>query len=217
MFVGGPALLSKSNLLSVNTINSTTLTISLKTTLLGVTLDFNLNFSYLISCTIQTSNFYIQAIKQVRKFVPLAITVTPTVSSVISSLDCCNFLLCGLPAYVFFKLQSLQNHAAKIVLQTDYFSCFRTCFARLHWLPVDQRSEFSLMWLVVNIFTTGQPAYSHDLLSIRHPHESLRSSQSGPLFYQPLSSNLLAHRFFRLLLLTYGTIFHPICARQTPC
>ena len=166
MFVGSPSLPSKSNLPSVINLDSTTLTISSKITLLGVTLDFNLNFSYLISCTIQTSKFYIQAIKQVRQLVPLAITVTLTVSSFISSLDCCNSLLCGLPAYVFFKLQSLQNHAAKIVLQTDYFSSFRTCFARLHWLPVDQRSEFSLMWLVVNIFTTCQPAYSHDFLSV---------------------------------------------------
>ena len=78
MFVGSPALLFKSNLPSVTTLDSTTLTISSKITLFGVSLDSNINFSHFISRTIQTSNFHTQAIKQLHKirFLPTAATLS---------------------------------------------------------------------------------------------------------------------------------------------
>ena len=119
-------------------------------------------------------------------------------------------------ATAYVSIQSLQNHADKIVLQADCFTS-RSCLDRLHWLLVAQRSNFKLMWLVANILTTGQPAYLHDLLSIRRPHESFRSSQSGPLLHQPVSSNLFAHRSFPILPLAYGTLFHTTSARQPRC
>ena len=55
MFVGSSALLSKSNPPSVITLDNTNLTISSKSTLLGVTSDSNLNFSHFVSRTIHTS------------------------------------------------------------------------------------------------------------------------------------------------------------------
>ena len=67
MFVGSSRVLAKYNLSSVVTFDGTTLPISSKLKILGVTLDSNLNFAHFISQIIQSSNFHIHAIKQVRK------------------------------------------------------------------------------------------------------------------------------------------------------
>ena len=79
MFVGSSRLLAKYNLPSVVTLDGTTLPISSKLKILGVTLDSNLNFAHFISQIIQSFNFHIYAIKQVRKFLPLS-TVNASLS-----------------------------------------------------------------------------------------------------------------------------------------
>ena len=141
MFVGSSRLLAKYNLSSVVTLDGTTLPISSKLKILGVTLDSNLNFAPFFSQIIQSSNFHIYAIKQVRKFLPLSTANALFISLVLSRLDYCNSLLCG----SFMQTSSLQNHAAKTVLQADYFSSSSDCLDRLHWLPISQRCKFKLL------------------------------------------------------------------------
>ena len=124
MFAGSSRLLAKYYLPSVVTLDGTTLPISSKLKILGVTLDSNLNFAHFISQIIQSSNFHIYAIKRVRKFLPLSTANALFISLVLSRLDYCNSLLCGQPSYPLCKLQALQNHAAKTVLRADYFFNF---------------------------------------------------------------------------------------------
>ena len=179
MFVGSSRLLAKYNLPSVVTLDGTTLSMSSKLKILGVTLDSNLNFAHFISQIIQSSNFYIYAIKQVRKFLLLSTANALFISLVLSRLNYCNSLLCGQPNYLLCKLQALKNHAAKTVLQADYFSFSSDCLDRLHWLPVSQRCKFKLLWLIACTLKLEQPAYLFDLLSIRHTRQPLRSLHSG--------------------------------------
>ena len=116
MFVGSSRLLAKYNLPSVVTFDGTTLPIYSKLKILGVTLDSNLNFAHFISQIIQSSNFHIYAIKQVRKFLSLSNANALFISLVFSRLDYCNSLRCGQPNYLLCKLQALQNHAAKLII-----------------------------------------------------------------------------------------------------
>ena len=190
MFVGSSRLLEKYNLSSVVTFDGTTLPISSKLIILGVTLDSNLNFAYFISQIIQSSNFHIYAIKQVRKFLPLSTANALFISLVLSRLDYCNSLLCGQPNYLLRKLQALQNHAAKSVLQANYFNSSSDCLDRLHWLPVSQRCKFKLLWLIACTLKLEQPAYLFDFLSIRHTSQPLKSLHSGLQLHQPVSSGL---------------------------
>ena len=178
------------------TLDGTTLPISSKLKILGVTLDLNLNFAHFISQIIQSSNFYIYAIKKVRKFLPFSTANAFFISLVLSRLDYCNFLLCGQLNYLLCKLQALQNHAVKTVLQADYFSSSSDCLGRLHWLPVSQRCKFKLLWLIACTLKLEQPAYLFDLLSIRHTRQPLRSLHSGLQLHQPVSSGLFTSRSF---------------------
>ena len=196
MFVGSSRLLAKYNLSSVVTLDGTTLPISSKLKILGFTLDSNLNFAHFISQIIQSSNFHIYAIKQVRKFLPLSTANALFISLVLFRLDYCNSLFCGQPNYLLCILQALQNHAAKTVFQADYFSSSSDCLYRLHWLPVSQRCKFKLPWLIACTLKLEQPAYLIDLLSIRHTRQPLRSLHSGLQLHQPVSSGLFTSRPF---------------------
>ena len=193
MFVGSCRFLAKYNLPSVVTLDGTTLPISSKLKILGVTLDSNLNFAHFISQIIQSSNCHIYVIKQVGKFLALPTANALFISLVLSKLDYCNSLLCGQPTYLLCKLQALQNHVAKTVLQADYFSSSRDCLDHLHWLPVSQRCKFKLLWLIACTLKLEQPAYLFDLLSITH---TLSSLHSGLQLHQPVSSGLFTSRSF---------------------
>ena len=196
MFFGSSRLLAKYNLFSVVILDGTTLPISSKLKILDVTLDSNLNIAHFISQEIQSCKFHIHSTKQVRKFLPLATSNVFFISLVLSRLDYCNSLLCGQPNYLSCKLQALQNHVTKTVLQADCFSSSSDCLDRLHWLPVSQRCKFKILWLIACTLKLEQPAYRLDLLSIRYTRQPLRSLHSGLQLHQPVSSGLFTSRSF---------------------
>ena len=105
MFVGSPALLFESNLSGVITSHKTLSKIKP----LCVIFDSTLNFSHFSLRITQTSSFHIQAMKQVRNPSLLTTTVSLTISLVLLRSDYYNFLHCGLPVYVFFKLHLLAS------------------------------------------------------------------------------------------------------------
>ena len=196
MFVGSTILLSKSNLPTEVIFDGTTLSVTSKLKILGVTLDSRLNFTHFVSQIIQASNFHLHAIRQARKFLPFDTAVALNISLVLSRIDYCNSFLCRLPNCLISKLQSLQNRASKTVLQADYYSSSRTVLDRLHWLPVALGAQFKLLWLTANILYFNQPDYLYERLSIRQTPESLRSSNSDLWLHQPVSSNSFLYRSF---------------------
>ena len=69
MFVGSPIF------------DGTTLSVTSKLKILGVTLDSRLNFTHFVSQIIQASNFHLHAIRQARKFLPFDTAVALIISS----------------------------------------------------------------------------------------------------------------------------------------
>ena len=173
------SLLSKYNLFSAVILDGNTLSLSSNLKILGVTLDSYLNFSHLLFPIIYSSYFYIQAMKQVRKFIPLATANALTISLVFYRLNYCSFPFCGQPTYLLRKLQSIKNHAAKTVLQADYFSSSSERLDCLHWLPVFKKCKFKYFCLMACVLKLKQPTYLFDLFSIRLTNQPLRSMPSG--------------------------------------
>ena len=208
MFVGSPILLSKSNLPTEVIFDGTTLSVTSKLKILGVTLDSRLNFTHFVSQIIQSSNFHLHAIRQARKFLPSDTAVALIISLVLSRIDYCNSLLCRLPNCLISKLQSLQNRAAKTALQADYYSSSHTCLDRLHWLPVVLRAQFKLLWLTANILYFN----ARLIYMTVFPLDRLLSLSGLPtLVYAYISLSLLNLSYIapsRILPLTYGTLFH---------
>ena len=193
MFVSSPIHLSKSNRFTEVIFDGTNLSVSSKLKILGETFDPSLNFTHTVFQDMQTSNFHLHAIKQVRKFLSFSIAVALTISLVLSRLDYCNYI-CELPNCLFSKLQSLRNSVAKSALQADYYSSSHARF-------IDCGSY--KLWLTANILYFTQPAYLYELFSIRQAFESLKSSNSGLWLHQPV----FLKAFFISLFFAYRSSF----------
>ena len=95
-----------------------------------------------------------------------------------SRLDYCNSLFRSLSKFNLHRLQSIQNSAARIVTNSSKYTRITLVLRKLHWLPVQFRSEFKLATLVYKFIHTGFPKYFAPYLSMYHNTYNTRRSQS---------------------------------------
>ena len=120
-------------------VNNTEIEHADKIKYLGVTLDQRLNLKQHMTSKCQTAMLNIQQIKNIRHLLTQEATEILVLGTVMSHLDYCNSILAGLPDVDIFKMQHIQNIAAKIVVSNDVNmkgSNSRSILVKLHWLPI---------------------------------------------------------------------------------
>ena len=132
---------------------------------LGVWFDSDFSFSKHVqnvckSCFIQLRDFI-----NIRQFLTQDAAVSVANGFVSSQLDYCNSLFRSLSKFNLHKLQSIQNSAARIVTNSSKYTRITLVLRKLHWLPVQFRSEFKLATLVYKLIHTGFPKYFAPYLS----------------------------------------------------
>ena len=142
----------------------------------GLTLDFS--FSKHVqnvckSCFIQLRDF-----RNIRQFLTQDAAVSVANAFVSSQLDYCNSLFRSLSKFNLHRLQSIQNSAARIVTNSSKYTLITPVLKKLHWFPVQFRSEFKLATLVYKFIHTGFPKYFAPYLSTYHTTYNTRRSQS---------------------------------------
>ena len=108
---------------------------------LGVFFDQVLSLRQHVFYTSRACRFHLRNISRIRKYIPQDISIVLIKSLVMSRLDYYNGLLYGLPKFIVFGLQAVQNSAACFVTEErllDHDSMSRALI-ELHWLPVDKR------------------------------------------------------------------------------
>ena len=124
-----------------------TVALSSKIKLLGVTLDGNINFNDQVKNVCRVSFFYIHALRHIRP------SLTEEMSNVVacalfqSRVDYANSLYTGMSSVNFDKLQLAQNTLARIVTLTRKRDHIQPSLNRLHWLPIRQRVDFKVALL----------------------------------------------------------------------
>ena len=104
--------------------------------------------------------------------VPATTFQTLIVSLVLSRLDYGNAVLAGLPAYLFRRLQSVMNAAARLIYGLRHSDHISDALISLHWLRTQERVQFKTAVLMYKA-THG----TADLPGRR----SLRSALLGPI------------------------------------
>ena len=72
--------------------------------------------------------------------------------SFVLGLDSCNSLLIDINCDQMYRLQKVQNHAAKIGFRESRYEHFRPLLKALHWLPAKDRINYKKAIFVVHLF-----------------------------------------------------------------
>ena len=124
---------------------------------LGVWFDSDFSFSKHIQnfckgCFIQLRDF-----RNIRQILTQDAAVSVANAFVSSRLDYCNSLFRSLSKFNRHRLQSIQNSAARIVTNSSKYARTTLVLGKLHWLPIQFRSDFKLATLVYKFVHTGFP------------------------------------------------------------
>ena len=133
--------------------------ISSEIKLLGVIIYNTLSFDQHISSTAKQCNIHIKAIKHIRKCLTFQTALNLALALITSRLDYCNSLLYFLPSTSIIKLQKIQNHIARIVLNCEVFTPATQCLDKLHWFTIPKRLIFKIAALSYNCHLSKPPEY----------------------------------------------------------
>ena len=101
----------------------------------------------------------------------------------------------SLSKFNLYRLQSIQNSAARIVTNSSKYTRITPILRKLHWLPVQFRSDFKLATLVFKFIHTGFPKYFASYLSTYHTTYNTRRSQSVANFLNVPKFQPTIHKF----------------------
>ena len=113
----------------------------------GVWLDENLMMDKHVNSIIAHSYKLLKNIGRIRNILTNKYTET-LVHAVISRLDYCNSLFVNMSKRNIFKLQKVQNAAARLVVKGKKQCSITSVFNELHWLKIEERIVFKVLLLV---------------------------------------------------------------------
>ena len=94
----------------------------------------------------RAARFHLRNISRIRRYIPKESCKLVVQSLVTSRLDYSNGLLYGLPKSAVSILESVQNSAARIVTKTATREHITSALKELHWLPVDRRIQYKMLY-----------------------------------------------------------------------
>ncbi len=97
-----------------------------------------------------------------------------------SRLDSCNALLGGCSARLIYKLQMVQNAAARVLTKTRKYDHISPVLSTLHWLAIKHRIDFKILLITYKAMNGLAPQYLSRLLSHYSPPRLLRSKKLWP-------------------------------------
>jgi len=148
---------------------------------IGVTFDSVLNFERHITDICKSYYFNIRNIYRIRKFLSTEHTKILVNVFVISILENCNLLQCGLPCSLLHELQLVQNCAARLSLGGGKCDHITPLLRELHWLPVEHRINLKFLLITFKALNDLAPSYISSLLHLYIPNRLLRSSSKFQL------------------------------------
>ena len=132
-----------------------------------------------VSNSVKLANWNIHAIRQ---YLSPQSTQQLVHAFVTSHLDNCNSLLFRLPNNQIYRLQKVQNAAARLVTNSRRSSHITPVLKSLHWLPVQQRIIYTILLFTYRALNELAPEYISSLVTpFTTSRSGLRSSNGSRL------------------------------------
>ena len=143
---------------------------------LEVIFDKCVKLDYHISSVCKSTYFHLRNICGIRSILSNDACAQLFHSLVTGRLDYCNSLLYGLPDNSLYRLQKIQNTAARILACLPRFSHISATLFDLHWLPIRYKITFKICILTYQAYHRTAPSYLCDLIV---PYVNTRSLRSN--------------------------------------
>ena len=101
----------------------------------------------------------LKRISRIRRYLNSACCEQLVHAFVSSRLDYCNSLLIGLPDKDIFKIQRIQNSAARLVTKAKKRDHITPVLRKLHWLTIDKRIVFKVLIITYKALHGLPPKY----------------------------------------------------------
>ena len=118
----------------------------------------------------------IRSIGRIRKYLSADSFKRLVNTLVTSRIDYTNSILYGSTDYDLNKLQRLQNTAARLIKGAKKNDHIMPILEEIHWLPIRYRIQFKILLLVYKCLHGLAPQYLTELIKLRCPPRTLRSS-----------------------------------------
>ncbi|CAJ0962950.1 unnamed protein product [Ranitomeya imitator] len=171
-------------------INEITLSPVPKIRCLGVTLDSALSFKPHIQALATSCRLQLKNISRIRPFLNPHSTKMLMHALIISRLDYCNILLCGLPSNTLTPPQAILNSAARLINLSPRYTPASPLCKSLHWLPISQRIQFKLLTLIYKAIHNLSPPYISTLISQYLPSHAVLEKAMHKCILKPLKGHI---------------------------
>ena len=126
---------------------------------LGVLIDSSLTMSEHVNALTKSCFFQLRQIRTIKRCLPRNARETLVRAFVSSRLDYCGTLLYNIGEGLLTKLRSVQNAAARLILDARKYDHATPLLKDLHWLPIRQRIDFRVSSLVYKCLHNMAPSY----------------------------------------------------------
>ena len=142
---------------------------------LGVTFDKTLSMNDHVNLVCKSGFYHIKNLWRIRKFLNLEQSNIAAHAYISSKLDYGNALLGGAPKCQIYKLQLVQNAAARVVKLKHKYDHISESLRELKWLPISERIMFKLNTLTWKALHKQSPTYISEMISEKSVGRTLRS------------------------------------------
>ena len=146
---------------------------------LGVWFDSDFSFSKHIQNVCKGYFSQLRDFRNIRQFLTQDAAVSVAIAFVSSRLDYCNSLFRSLSKVNLHRLQSIQNSAARIATNSCKYTRITLVLRKLHWLPIQFRSEFNWLPWCTSLFI--RVSLNISLLPISSMYQNFNLQFTSPL------------------------------------
>jgi len=189
LLIGLPQQLSKVSDPALFMPSNFTITLTNSARNLIVIFDSSLTFIEHISSVSKSCFLSIRDLRRIWNTLDYFTAQTIATNLIHSKVNYCNSLFLNLPRCQLDRLQLILNSAARAVSKTPCFSHLSPIPKSLHWLKIDQRIQYKVLFLTYKTLQSQKPFDLYNLLNLQ-ANTFTRSSTVIALQRPPFNSRL---------------------------
>jgi hypothetical protein len=137
---------------------------------LGIDIDSELKMDEFVTRTCSSCYGALRMLRRIRKGLNMQSIIMLCHSLVISRIDYCSSILCGVNRYNYQRLQRVMNLCVRVIFQTKRFDHLTPLFMELKWINIEKKILKKIVTIIWKVLRTNKPTLLRNKLYYTHHH-----------------------------------------------